>query len=487
MTQWSSGKNNEGGRFDPEIIAALIKAGETEAVELKLEEVFQSDLAEILMSMANTGGEAWLVVGVEDRPIRVRGVENIKDVVDRIYNAARQVVPSLAHIIEIEQVRVEAKTVIVVQIPGGLPGVYHVNGRYLRRRGSQRLPIHAEELLRLLHLRGGGYYEDQPVPGATLADIDPTRVDWSIERRENRRSSHLPSTPPLSEFLDKQGLLSAGFPTVAALLFFGRDPQRFFPYHVIRAMRFSDNTTAEPRDREDISGTVPEMIERTLGFIERNTRHPARFEGALRVDDDEYPMVAVREAVANACAHRDMAVTNGQLRVFVFSDRLLVDSPGELLPGVRIERLTQISRLRNPRLAQLLYDTAYMERAGTGISRMIAAMVGRGLEPPVFEEVANSLQVTLRGPEYGRVATAQPAQGLKPLVSPEVRAELNGRQLRFLSMLRERGQMSRRDYETAFEVSERTANNDLLALVRKGLVRTVGSSVRTVYVLSFES
>jgi DeoR/GlpR family transcriptional regulator of sugar metabolism len=72
---------------------------------------------------------------------------------------------------------------------------------------------------------------------------------------------------------------------------------------------------------------------------------------------------------------------------------------------------------------------------------------------------------------------------LEPLVPLEVRAGLNPRQLRFLSLLRERGQMSRKDYELALEVSERTANNDLQLLVRKGLIGAMGSSVRTVYVL----
>ena len=146
-------------------------------------------------------------------------------------------------------------------------------------------------------------------------------------------------------------------------------------------------------------------------------------------------------------------------------------------------RLTLISRLRNPHLAQLLYDTAYMERAGTGISRMIRAMQEHRLEPPIFEEVANSLQVTLHGPEFGQEPVA-PSLVLNSLASPEIRASLNERQLRFLAVLLEKRQMSRKEYEATFEVSERTANNDLQGLVRKGLVTTVGTSVRTQYILN---
>jgi ATP-dependent DNA helicase RecG len=474
-----------GGRhhLTGEEVRAFILSGTSEQVELRPEDISQTEIAEILMSMANAGNESFLIIGAEDPPLTIRGVQQPKALADRIYKAAQQVIPSLVNVVTINRFTLDGKPLLLTRIPPRLPGVYHVDGRYLRRRGSQPLPIQAEELLRLMHLRGGGYYEDQPVPGATLADLDPARVTWYLARRENQRSGPPPPEPPLAGFLDKLGLLQSGYPTVAAILFFGKNPQRFFPYHVIRAMRFGDTTTSRIMDRLDIGGTVPEMIEQTLGFIERNTQHPVRFEGALRLDEDEYPMEAVREAVANACAHRDMSITNGQMRVFIFTDRLLVDSPGELLPGVEIDRLTQISRLRNPHLAQLLYDTGYMERAGTGISRMIRAMQEHHLEPPIFEEVANSLQVTLRGPEYGQEPATPPSVVLNSLASPELRASLNERQLRFLAVLLERRQMSRRDYEATFGVSERTANNDLLGLVRKGLLTTIGSSVRTLYIL----
>lgn len=454
-----------------ETLQNTIGADRIEQIEFQPANIELLELAESLMSLANRGISAWLVFGAENNPFRIQGVTNTQFLTDRIYEAARQVVPALVHIIGLEKFELDGKILVAVSLPANLPGVYHVAGRYLRQRGSQRLPIGAEELLHLLHSRGSNYYEDQPVPGATLSDIDRRRIEWYIAQREQRRNSFLAREMPVEEFLDKLGLLQTGYPSIAAVLFFGHEPQRFFPYHVIRAMRFADKTTARIVDRVDIGGTIPEMIEQTLAFVQKNTRHPVRFEGALRYDEDEYPAEAIREAIANACVHRDMSVTNGQLRVFIFSDRILVDSPGDLLPGVQIEKLSQISRLRNPRLAQLLYDSGYMERAGTGINRMIRAMQEQKLVAPIFEEVANSLQVTLPGPDYGKVIT----------VATELKAELNSRQQRFLSLLQEQEQMNRKEYETYFKVSERTANNDLLQLVRKGLIVAIGSSVKTVY------
>ena len=67
-------------------------------------------------------------------------------------------------------------------LPANAPGVYHVGGRYLVRRGAQNLPLTPRELLRMLHERGIAAYEDSPVPGATLADLDPARIAWYRER-----------------------------------------------------------------------------------------------------------------------------------------------------------------------------------------------------------------------------------------------------------------------------------------------------------------
>ena len=52
---------------------------------------------------------------------------------------------------------------------------------------------------------------------------------------------------------------------------------------------------------------------------------------------DEYPILAVREAVTNAIVHADYAQRGSPLRVAIFTDRIEVDIPGGLLPGLRAQ------------------------------------------------------------------------------------------------------------------------------------------------------
>lgn len=196
-----------------EEVRSFILGGKTDQIELKPEETSQADIAEILMSMANAGSEAFLIIGADGDSPEILGLQQPKATADKVFKAAQQVVPSLVNVVTINRFQLDGKPVIITRIPPRLPGVYHVNGRYLRRRGLQHFPIQAEELLRLMHMRGGGYYEDQPVPGASFDDIDMARVRWYLTRRENLRSLPPPEPPPIAEFLDKLGLLQSGQPS----------------------------------------------------------------------------------------------------------------------------------------------------------------------------------------------------------------------------------------------------------------------------------
>lgn len=480
--------------MSPEEALALIQGGESATVELKPESEYQTTLAEALAALANSavGAPATIFVGIQDQPIMIRGVTDLKAVTDRLYSAARQVHPPLHDLITVEPIRIGAHWVVAAQVPAQVPGVYHVAGRYLARRGTQNLPLTPQELLRLLHERGIYAYEDQAAPGATPADLDPARLAWYRAQRAAKRLSALPELDD-AELLDKLGLIApGGVPTVAAILFFGRDPQRFFPHLVLRAARFLTEWTGDFHDQEEIGGTVPEMIDRANAFVQRNIAHGAHINGPQRVPTAAYPAVAVREAIANAVAHRDLAITAATIRVFVFSNRIEIDSPGGLLPGLTVDNIARLTRLRNRRLADLLYHTGYIERQGTGIRRMIAALRAAGQPDPVIENFGESLFVTLHAATPATAAPVPlsppaptlPAPTASPPPFPPPPAALNLRESRLLAYLRDKGAITRVEYESYFSVGTRTAKRDLKHLQDLGLITHRGSSTASYYVLS---
>ena len=62
------------------------------------------------------------------------------------------------------------------------------------------------------------------------------------------------------------------------------------------------------------------------------TRKASLIEGMLRRDIPEYPQAALREAIANAVAHRDYSsyVRGSYTQIRMFADRLEIQSPGGL-------------------------------------------------------------------------------------------------------------------------------------------------------------
>ncbi|MBN2495100.1 MAG: hypothetical protein JXR96_10950 [Deltaproteobacteria bacterium] len=119
-----------------------------------------------------------------------------------------------------------------------------------------------------------------------------------------------------------------------------------------------------------------------------------------RIDVPLVPAVAVREAVVNAVAHRDYAITGSQIMLEVFSDRLVVKSPGPLPNTITIDSVKRGGRPRSPNesIANFLLAMQKMEKRGRGWAVMRRAMLEHnGSEPEIEEDrEARFVSVTLR-------------------------------------------------------------------------------------------
>lgn len=110
----------------------------------------------------------------------------------------------------------------------------------------------------------------------------------------------------------------------------------------------------------------------------------ARVTEGTRKDVPQYDLDALKEAVANAVAHRDYFITGREILVFVYDDRIEIESPGGLGGDLRISDLGKKRYARNPLLAQFLYEMGEVEGAGRGIARIIEAQISLGAKKPRF-------------------------------------------------------------------------------------------------------
>jgi ATP-dependent DNA helicase RecG len=454
-------------------LQALLDAGRGPELEFGPESTSLAKLAETLVAFANASGGTFLI-GVDARSHTPQGLSDPEATLDRVLEAARDADPPL--IVPLPRViDMEGCPVLVASVPAGLPHVYSFRGKYLVREGQHNRPLAPRPLRRLMMERGAVSFESLVPDGARVEDLD-----WEKAGRYLSGLERL-SEVPAEEALLRRGCLAEAEtglrPTYAGLLLFGREPQRWVPSAGILVARYGGTTMGDRFVKEQVRGTLAEQIRRTEAFVTSNMRRGVRLIGLERVEENEYPPAAVREAIVNAVAHRDYQIRGDEIRVLLFADRIEFYSPGRLPGHVTVENLVHERYSRNEILVQVLSDMGFIERLGYGIDRMIGLMAEARLPAPRFEERPAGFQVTLVGQGPALVSEEADAFRWRHL-------GLNERQEVALGYLVERGRITNREYqELCPDVSAETIRRDLADLVSKNLLLKIGEKRATYYIL----
>lgn len=435
-------------------------------------------LAETLAALANAdGGVAILGVSNRGAPQAGNDLQALRELA-----ADAGLVTDPPMILPIPQVvTLDEAALVVVQVPEGLPHVYNVKGVYLTRTGIHNRPLATAELRQLLLDRGESGFESKMAAGATLADLDQTRVARYLDQ-----VGVPPDEDPVQSLMSRgcvtrlnpEGLPAAEpAPTIAGMLLFGRDPQRFVRSAEVICVRYAGPVMGDEFVRQDLTGTLADQARQAETFVVANMRRGMRIRGMAREETTEYPLAVVREAIVNAIAHRDYSIRGEGIRVLMFSDRLEVYSPGRLPGHVTLANLKDERYSRNEAIVAVLSDLGYIERLGYGIDRMIATMQEAGLPEPLFEETAAGFRVTLQ--------SASP-----DLVSPQPQQQrwshdfLTEREEAALAYVREHGRITNSDLLTLYpDVHPETIRRDLADLVERNLLLRIGTKRATYYIL----
>ncbi len=460
-------------------------AGERTAAAAWFPSAESAAVQETMAAMANGDGGV-ILLGVEGAPGVVAGLEDPSDAVEKLLQMALSMDPAL--IVPLPQVvTLDEKSVVALMIPRGMPHVYAVGGRFLRRLGAENVPLRPRELYALMTERSEIGFETEPVPGATRDDID-----WAKARAYASGLRGIAETR-VETILIKRGCLVEHDgqlrPTYAGILLFGRDPQRFVRGADITAARFAGETMGDSFTRQDIVGTLPDQIRRAEMFLVDTLRKDVLLGAAMaRAEQFEYPLEAARELVVNAVAHRDYRIRGDGIRLFIFSNRMEVTSPGGLPGPVTVDNIKDERFSRNPAIVQVLSDLGFIERLGYGVDRVIDLMRQKNLRAPIFEEKAGGFRVVLFSqPEAAAAPLAAPAPTLGGVYQG---IEINPRQEVALLFLQQEGSARRITnsdlQQLCPDVHPETIRRDLADLVTKNVLRKMGQKRGSYYVLNRE-
>ncbi|MDD3925469.1 MAG: DUF4062 domain-containing protein [bacterium] len=272
---------------------------------------------------------------------------------------------------------------------------------------------------------------------ATLDDLDEEKISIFLRRARKTRGYALDEHTEPHGVLEHLNLLSNGRPSHAAILLFGKRPQRFLISSEVKCMHFHTTQVRKPIPSYHIyKGTVFELVDQAVDFVmsKIDLWVGTRAESTQVPVQYEIPAEVVREAIVNAVAHRNYT-SNASVQVMLFPDRLEVWNPGELRPPLTLEKLTQPhpSLPGNPLIAEPLYLTKYIEKAGSGTLDMIELCRDAGLRPPEFRMDVGCFILTIRRKDRNLTEQAeQPESSTSPV--PVQYQSLEGR---VLDLLRE--------------------------------------------------
>lgn len=437
-------------------ISDLIKKGESENTEFK--EKFDKEAIETAVAFANTKGGI-IFIGVTDKA-KVKGIqigkETMKDWANQISQGTEpRIIP------EIKQDQIEGTNVVIIRIKEFPIKPVSVRGRCFRRVGTSNRMMTPQEISEMHIHSMGTSWDAFPARDTTLDDINFKRVEKYIREANATGRRKIEDSP--ADVLQKLDLIKDGKATWAAVLTFGKEPQRSLSQSAAHCGRFRLDKTQIIDDlmvEADLIGQVDEVMK----FVTRHISVRYEFEGKPRRKEIwEYPLEALREAIINAIVHRDYTAPSN-VQVEIYDDRIEIWNPGRLLPGITIEDLYKKehkSVVRNKLIAQVFYDIGYIEKYGSGTIKIVDLCRRHGLPSPEFKEVFGGFSVIFRKDIYTE-------EYLRIL-------GLNERQIKAVMYVKEKGSINLSSFKTIVaDVSDKTLYRDLQELVSKGVLKELG-------------
>jgi len=384
--------------------------GETTWVEFKVNNEDPDEIGEYLSALSNAAAldgkaNAYLVWGVADETHELVGTTFVPSAArkggEELESWLLRMLSPRLHF-RFYSLTVDAKPVVLMEIPTALGKPTQFAGKELIRVGSYKKPL-----------------KDYPELERTLWRIFDHTPFEALKAAENLSAPDalaLLDYPAYFDLLklplpaDQAGIVGrltedamlvhnpAGGWDITNLgaILFAKDLHRFrgLARKAARVIIYDGKgRTSSPREQEERKGYAAGFE----GLIEYlNARLPRNevIGKALRREVPMYPDLAVRELIANALIHQDFSVTGAGPMVDVFVDRMEITNPG--LPLVKTERfLDSPPRSRNEALASFMRRIGVCEERGSGVDKVVLQTELYQLPAPSFEIAEGSTRAVL--------------------------------------------------------------------------------------------
>ena len=383
-------------------IETLIHTDETRNLELKKTTGELKDGMKSACAFLNTDG-GWLIFGIAPTTLKVVG----QDVTENTRREIAQAVTHLEPALDVEVNYVDlpnsnGKQVIVMHFDKWVwskePYTYHKCPYYRIESVTKEMPrdMFVE---RLKAARPHDFaWENQTAESVTLDDMDEERIRNAVRLGiAGGRINASAEGATVETLLGKLKLLNNGKPTNAAVMLFGKNTDDY-PQLLLRMACFKGNDKNEFLDNKQEMGNFFDLLDAGTAFCFRNLRLAGKIVGMRREEQLEIPAEALREALINALCHREYDNPRASVSLAIYYDRIEIVNPGHFPAQLTPEniKLQHDSFPFNLKIAQVLYQTTYLESWGSGVRRMVKLCEAQHVAEPEYRLGNNTITVIFR-------------------------------------------------------------------------------------------
>ena len=384
-----------------------IYLGEDSTIEFKRKLPHRQSLADEIVAFANANGGVILIGVDDDREVVGIGRQDLSRTEKTVVEICGDDIAPMVHIVT-EKLRIDNKNLLKIEVPRS-PFVHKSCNGYFSRQDSSKREMTTEQLGRLLQSRSHARrisFDEQFVPNTRRETLREKLYQRFITAGESDREK-------IEDLLLKRRLLvndgQKYRASVAGLLMCHDSPDDYLYNSFIQAV-FYNSVKKDANyqiDAKDFRGPLDEQIVDAFKFVERYNQVSARKEIG-RIERSQYSMRAVFEAIVNAVVHRDYSKAGSKIRLFMFTDRLELYSPGALANSLSVDDLPYNQATRNELLARLLSEIMldddmgrqvkrrhFLERRGEGVGIILDESKALSDKTPVYELFGEELRLTI--------------------------------------------------------------------------------------------
>ena len=420
---------------------------ENEKFEFKSE--YTDNISKSVVAFANSEGGK-ILIGVDDNGKTV-GLKNIDECYTRVTNLIRDSIsPDITMFIKYT-VNENDKT-IEVAVSEGTNKPYFLKSKGMRpegvyvRQGATSAPASVEKIRQMIKLSEKDTFESGRALNQELHFTEATN-EFSIKNVEFGESKYV----SLGVLNSDDGL----FTNLAVLL---SDECE----HTIKVAIFDGNDKKTFKDRKEFIGSLFKQLRNCYEYLELCNHTTATFKGLDRIDREDYPTSALREALLNALVHRDYSFS-GSIMINIFDDKIEFVSLGGLISGLSKEDILRgVSQTRNKNLANVFYRLKHIEAYGTGIQRIYDLYAEDSVQPEIII-TDNTFTMVLPNRNSAR-------ESEKTVISiPATEQE----QI-IIDYIKERGSITDNEIQDMLDVKKSRAYNIVKSMKDKGILVTKG-------------